>query len=80
MLIRPTAKELEEFGTPDFTIYNAYVFHTYFASLRSLLTRIVLNSGQFPANRFTAGMSSSTSVELNFKRSEMVILGTEYAG
>ena len=59
VLIRPTAKELEEFGTPDFTIYNA---------------------GQFPANRFTAGMTSQTSVEVNFKRREMVILGTEYAG
>lgn len=59
MLIRPTVKELEEFGTPDFIIYNA---------------------GQFPANRFTAGMTSSTSVEVNFKRKEMVILGTEYAG
>lgn len=59
MLIRPTAKELAEFGTPDFTIYNA---------------------GQFPANRFTAGMTSSTSVEINFKRREIVILGTEYAG
>ncbi|KAK9897815.1 ATP-utilizing phosphoenolpyruvate carboxykinase [Cystobasidium minutum MCA 4210] len=59
MLIRPTAKELAEYGTPDFTIYNA---------------------GQFPANRFTAGMTSSTSVEINFKRREIVILGTEYAG
>lgn len=59
MLIRPTPKELEDFGTPDFTIYNA---------------------GQFPANRFTAGMTSQTSVEVNFKRREMVILGTEYAG
>ncbi|GAA5926675.1 phosphoenolpyruvate carboxykinase PCK1 [Sporobolomyces koalae] len=59
MLIRPTKKELAEFGTPDFTIYNA---------------------GQFPANRFTAGMTSQTSVEVNFKRHEMVILGTEYAG
>jgi ATP-dependent phosphoenolpyruvate carboxykinase len=54
VLIRPTKKELEEFGTPDFTIYNA---------------------GQFPANRFTAGMTSSTSVEVNFARKEMVILG-----
>ncbi|KAM0750556.1 ATP-utilizing phosphoenolpyruvate carboxykinase [Meredithblackwellia eburnea MCA 4105] len=59
MLIRPTAKELEEFGEPDFTIYNA---------------------GAFPANRFTAGMTSATTVEVNFKRKEMVILGTEYAG
>jgi phosphoenolpyruvate carboxykinase (ATP) len=35
---------------------------------------------QSSANRFTAGMTSSTSVEINFKRMEMVILGTEYAG
>ena len=41
---------------------------------------IVYNAGQFPANRFTKGMSSTTSVEINFKRMEMVILGTEYAG
>lgn len=59
MLIRPTREELENFGEPDFIIYNA---------------------GQFPANRFTAGMTSTTSVEINFKRREMVILGTEYAG
>jgi phosphoenolpyruvate carboxykinase (ATP) len=59
MLIRPTEAELETFGEPDFTIYNA---------------------GQFPANRFTTGMTSPTSVEINFKRMEMVILGTEYAG
>lgn len=59
MLIRPTAKELADFGEPDFIIYNA---------------------GQFPANRFTTGMTSTTSVEVNFKRMEMVILGTEYAG
>ncbi|KIJ24965.1 hypothetical protein M422DRAFT_38952 [Sphaerobolus stellatus SS14] len=59
MLIRPTPEELENFGDPDFIIYNA---------------------GQFPANRFTKGMSSTTSVEVNFKRMEMVILGTEYAG
>ncbi|WOO81979.1 Phosphoenolpyruvate carboxykinase (ATP) [Vanrija pseudolonga] len=41
---------------------------------------IIYNAGQFPANRFTKGMSSTTSVEVNFKRMEMVILGTEYAG
>ncbi|KAH8922400.1 ATP-utilizing phosphoenolpyruvate carboxykinase [Atractiella rhizophila] len=40
----------------------------------------IYNAGQFPANRFTAGMTSTTSVEINFKRKEMVILGTEYAG
>ena len=41
---------------------------------------IIYNAGQFPANRFTKGMSSTTSVEINFKRMEMVILGTEYVG
>lgn len=41
---------------------------------------IIYNAGQFPANRFTTGMTSTTSVEINFKRMEMVILGTEYAG
>jgi phosphoenolpyruvate carboxykinase (ATP) len=40
----------------------------------------IYNAGQFPANRFTKGMTSTTSVEINFKRMEMVILGTEYAG
>lgn len=59
MLIRPTPEELESFGEPDFTIYNA---------------------GQFPANIHTKGMTSSTSVEINFSDMEMVILGTEYAG
>ncbi|KAJ7287398.1 phosphoenolpyruvate carboxykinase-domain-containing protein [Mycena rebaudengoi] len=32
---------------------------------------IIYNAGQFPANRFTKGMSSTTSVEINFKRMEM---------
>jgi phosphoenolpyruvate carboxykinase (ATP) len=41
---------------------------------------IIYNAGKFPANKYTKGMSSSTSVCLHFKRSEMVILGTEYAG
>jgi len=59
MLIRPTDEELEAFGEPDFTIYNA---------------------GSFPANRYTTGMTSTTSVSVNFERREMVILGTEYAG
>jgi ATP-dependent phosphoenolpyruvate carboxykinase len=36
---------------------------------------IIYNAGQFPANRFTTGMTSTTSVEINFKRMEMVILG-----
>lgn len=59
MLIRPTADELEQFGEPDYTIYNA---------------------GQFPANRYTSGMTSTTSVDLSFENREFVILGTEYAG
>lgn len=41
---------------------------------------VVYNAGSFPANRFTTGMSSSTSVAINFADKEMVILGTEYAG
>ena len=40
----------------------------------------IFNAGEFPANRFTTGMTSTTSVSLNFKRREMVILGTQYAG
>ncbi|BFZ59767.1 Protein kinase C-like 1 [Saitoella coloradoensis] len=40
----------------------------------------IYNAGAFPANRFTTGMTSSTSVAINFKEHEMVILGTEYAG
>ncbi|CAG8574552.1 36997_t:CDS:2 [Gigaspora margarita] len=59
MLIRPTAQELQTYGSPDFTIFNA---------------------GGFPANRYTTGMTSTTSVALNFHTNEMVILGTEYAG
>lgn len=41
---------------------------------------VILNAGQFPANRYTAGMTSKTSIDLNFERGELVILGTEYAG
>ncbi|CAI0464158.1 unnamed protein product [Linum tenue] len=59
MCIRATPEELESFGTPDFTIYNA---------------------GQFPCNRYTHYMTSSTSIDLNLGRREMVILGTQYAG
>ncbi|KAK9477741.1 ATP-utilizing phosphoenolpyruvate carboxykinase [Lipomyces japonicus] len=40
----------------------------------------IYNAGAFPANRYTEGMSSSTSVDINFQEHEMVILGTEYAG
>ena len=59
MLIRPTLDELEQFGAPDYVIYNA---------------------GQFPANPYTAHMTSRTSVDLSLERREQVILGTEYAG
>ncbi|MCB0062044.1 MAG: phosphoenolpyruvate carboxykinase (ATP), partial [Caldilineaceae bacterium] len=59
MLIRPTEKQLADFGEPDYVIFNA---------------------GQFPANRYTLGMTSKTSVDLSFEHQEIVILGTEYAG
>ncbi|MFN4895464.1 MAG: phosphoenolpyruvate carboxykinase (ATP) [Pseudomonadota bacterium] len=41
---------------------------------------VILNAGQFPANRHTPGMTSKTSIDLNFEKAELVILGTEYAG
>merc|ERR1740133_772742 len=41
---------------------------------------IIYNAGVFPANRQTSGMTSSTSIAVSFKRKEMVILGTQYAG
>ena len=41
---------------------------------------VIYNAGEFPANRHTAGMTSTTSVNLSFARREFVILGTEYAG
>merc|ERR1712137_165625 len=41
---------------------------------------VIMNAGVFPANRQTEGMTSSTSVSVSFKRKEMVILGTQYAG
>ena len=59
MLIRPTEAELENFGEPDYVIFNA---------------------GRFPANRHTAGMTSKTTVNVNFEKRQFVILGTEYAG
>lgn len=40
----------------------------------------ILNAGEFPANKYTTGMTSETSVVLNFHTREMVILGTQYAG
>ena len=59
MLLRPTPEELENFGDPDYTIYNA---------------------GTFPCNRFNGNMTSSTSIDFNFSKKEIIILGTEYAG
>jgi len=41
---------------------------------------VIFNSGVFPCNRQTEGMTSSTSIAVSFKRREMVILGTQYAG
>ncbi|EGP87708.1 unnamed protein product [Zymoseptoria tritici ST99CH_1A5] len=41
---------------------------------------VIYNAGAFPANRYTTGMTSNTSVSINFQEKEMVILGTEYAG
>jgi phosphoenolpyruvate carboxykinase (ATP) len=40
----------------------------------------ILNAGGFPANHFTGGMTSKTSVDLSFQDRQLVILGTEYAG
>ncbi|MCB0717711.1 MAG: phosphoenolpyruvate carboxykinase (ATP) [Bacteroidetes bacterium] len=41
---------------------------------------VVFNSGKFPANRYTSGMTSEVSVDLSLEAQEFVILGTEYAG
>lgn len=41
---------------------------------------VIYNSGEFPANIHTKGMTSNSSVCLSFKHKEMVILGTQYAG
>jgi phosphoenolpyruvate carboxykinase (ATP) len=41
---------------------------------------VLFNAGAFPANRHTAGMTSKTTIDLNFNTGETVILGTEYAG
>jgi len=41
---------------------------------------VIFNAGTFPANRYTTGMTSKTSVDLSLENKEVVILGTEYAG
>jgi len=40
----------------------------------------IYNAGHFPANPYTAQMTSTTSVDLSFEQCEFVILGTQYAG
>ena len=41
---------------------------------------VIFNAGQMPAIPSLEGVGSPTSVNVNFKTREMVILGTEYAG
>jgi phosphoenolpyruvate carboxykinase (ATP) len=41
---------------------------------------VIFNAGGFPADPEIPGMTSETSVSLNFDSGEFVILGTEYAG
>jgi phosphoenolpyruvate carboxykinase (ATP) len=41
---------------------------------------VIYNAGGFPANRYTTGMTSKTSVDLSIEHREVVILGTDYAG
>lgn len=41
---------------------------------------VIYNAGHFPANPYTAQMTSTTSVDLSFEQREFVILGTQYAG
>ncbi len=41
---------------------------------------VIFNAGSFPANPYTAQMTSTTSIDLSFEQGELVILGTQYAG
>src|SRR4051794_7687137 len=41
---------------------------------------VIINGGEFPANRLTTGMGSTTSIDLSLEDRQLVILGTEYAG
>ena len=41
---------------------------------------VIYNAGQCAANKSIAGVTSETSVSIDFNTREMVILGTEYAG
>ncbi len=40
----------------------------------------VLNSGEFITDPKTEDINSTTSINVNFKEKEMVILGSQYAG
>jgi phosphoenolpyruvate carboxykinase (ATP) len=40
----------------------------------------IYNAGEFPCNRYSDYMTSSTSILFNFSRKEILILGTQYAG
>jgi phosphoenolpyruvate carboxykinase (ATP) len=40
----------------------------------------IINAGSFPANPYTAQMTSTTSIDLSIEHGELVILGTQYAG
>lgn len=59
MLIRPTDEEVENYGEPDWVIFNA---------------------GMSKVSSHLKGLTSDTSVQINFDKKQMVILGTEYAG
>jgi phosphoenolpyruvate carboxykinase (ATP) len=41
---------------------------------------VIYNAGQFPATTHVPGVTSEASIDLDFKKREFVILGTEYAG
>lgn len=41
---------------------------------------VIFNAGSFPANPYTAQMTSKTSIDVSFEHGELVILGTQYAG
>ncbi len=41
---------------------------------------VIYNAGAFPANPYTAQMTSTTSIDLSIEQGEFVILGTQYAG
>jgi phosphoenolpyruvate carboxykinase (ATP) len=41
---------------------------------------IIYNAGNFPSNRYSTYMTSSTSIDISLERKEVVILGTQYAG